>query len=405
MISSSQLSAQRKAFSGFYISSVGDTIKGFFSDYKQWHKNPTRVAFIESATSKRVILTPKNCVKFIINDNDEYLAYSGPRLEDPLQDLQIVNNKELSTNDYQYGDIVAFLRLLSKSKEAELYIFSDKRRMNLFYKLPGQPITELKYKKIYKDNQIYDVEDYKQQLLNVFAMQITDKDLTRSLERLAYKEKDMMDFFDNLYQTGKPNIRHKDTASRWVLLGGVSINSGKVKYDYATDKNQEYHSSSISPLISIGYVVPLQRNFNKYFLFPEIKIFKYSSITGELNTAAFKNTITFKSDWVATLELNAGVNLINQEKLKMHISGGGGIKYLANNKKISESFALPETSPYSSSELGLPKIGVMCNLSAGGTFQERIVVIVSYIFRTPLEDNAGSTPRFGGIQLRAGYKF
>ena len=405
IISSSPLLAQSKTFPGFYISPAGDTIKGVFSDYKQWHKNPTRVAFIEAATSKQVILTPENSLKFIIDDNDEYVAYSGPRIEDPLEDLRVVNNKELSTTNYQYSNIVAFLRLLSRSKDAELYIFSDNRRMNLFYKLPGQPIAELKFKKIYKDNQIYDIEDYKQQLSNLFAAQITDKNLSRSLERLGYKEKEMMQFFDDLFQTEKPKPRNKNTTSGWVVSAGISINTAKVKYDHETAKGQEYKSSSTSPVIAIGYVFPLQRHFNKYFLFPEMRVFKYGNITGVLDNGTYKHTTTFKSDCVVTLELNAGVNLVNQDNFKVHISGGAGMKYLANNKKVSESFVLPDTAPYSSSEIGLTKMSFMCNLSAGATFQKRMVVIVSYNLPTPTADYASSTPMLGGVQLRAGYKF
>lgn len=397
--------AQSKTFTGFYISSVGDTIQGVFPDYKQWHHNPTRVAFIESATSKPVVLTPENCAKFIINDQDEYVAYNGPRIENPLQDLQVVNNKETSTTDYQYTEIVAFLRLLSRSKEAELYTFSDNRRVNLFYKLPGERMAELKFKKIYRDNQIYDIEDYKQQLSNLFILQIQDRNLNRTLEKLAYNEQQMKEFFDKLYQTGKLKLRNKKTASGWVLLAGVSVNTVKIKNDQAAAPGQKNHSSSISPLLSVGYVVPLDRNFSKYFLFPEMRVFRYSNFTSESNNGTYKHTATFKSNFVIALELNAAVNLVNQENFKMHISGGGGVKFLANNKRIDESFVLPDTSPYSSSETGLTKISFMGNISAGATFNKSIMAIVSYNFPTLIADYAEATPMLGGIQLRVGYRF
>jgi hypothetical protein len=399
-----QLFAQNKSFPGFYITSKGDTIKGVFTNYKQWSKNPVSVEFTETATAKLIVLTPENCLKFSIENYDEYLAYSGPRMENDIEYDQVINNKEFAGSADQYGNVVTFLRLIVKNKDVELYILSDNKRLNLFYKLPGQPVLELKYKKYYDENRIHEIPEYRQQIMNLFPAQISKANLFQPLNKLTYSETEMTEFFDKLNSDKKPKYKKKNPAAGWVISGGVSINTFKVIGDKSVDKVRTSYGSSISPLVSVGYFVPIDRNFSRYFIFPQIKFFTYKN-TGKLNDGAFIKSTTFKSKLVVNGEINAGMNAVNGKKFRLHISGGGGVMLLLKNKEENQTFVASSNTLYTSSETNHSQITYSVNASAGITIKNRILILTTYNFPTW----AGAryvyySPRMGSFQVRLGYK-
>jgi hypothetical protein len=399
-----QLFAQNKNFPGFYLTQTGDTIKGVFSNYKQWSKNPDRVEFTETATSKPTVLTPENCLKFSIENYDEYLAYSGPRLENPIEDEQLFNNKEFVSADDHYGNVVTFLRLIVMNRDGELYILSDNKRVNLFYKLPGQPVVELKYKKYYDENKIHELPEYRQQIMNLFPAQIAKANLFQPLNELPYSETEMTEFFDKLNTGEKSQYKKKNPAAGWVISAGVSINMFKVKGDQSVDKVRMSYGSSISPLLSLGYIVPIERNFSRYFIFPQVKLFTFKN-TGKLNDGGFIKTTTFKSNLVVNGEMNAGMNAVNGKKFRLHISGGAGIMLLLKNKEVNQSFVASSNTLFSSSETNHSQLAYSVNASAGITIKNRIFILTSYNF--PTRAGAGYiyyTPKMGAVQLRVGYK-
>jgi hypothetical protein len=398
-----QLCAQSKSLPGFYITQSGDTVKGVFSNYTQWSKNPDRVKFTASATLQPIVLTPINCLKFSIENYDEYVSYSGQRLENPIEDQELINGKESMSSDDQYSNIITFLRLFSKNSYCELYVFSDNKRVNLFYKLPGQPLSELKYKKYLDQNKINEVPEYKQQLNNFFSIEIMKRNLAKSLQELPYTEKGMIEFFEKLSPDEKPKYKSRNLPAGWLLSAGVSINLLNVKGDKSIDEVRKNYSSSISPLMSVGYILPLARNFNNYFFFPQVKLYSYKS-TGQLNDGTFIRTTTFKSNLIVTCEINGGVYVVNKENFRVHLSGGTGFMWLPDNKQLNQSFAASNNTLYSSSQEHLSQITYIFNLSTGITIKKRILVLATYNFPAPVSKNyVYFTPMLRGIQFRVGY--
>lgn len=208
--------AQKKTVTGFYISVQGDTVKGVFPNYSQWSNNPSEVEFAAAASVEPTTLTPQNCRNFVIEGHDEYLSYAGQRLVNPIYDNEVSKKRYSNLGDEQ-EEVVTFLRLVTRTPNCELYVFTDNKRPNFFYRLPGDSVVELKYKKYYFENQldvsgfmrgyIAEITDYKGQLNSLFAEAIYRRKLTSALNTLPYAEDRLKMFLEQLFST-EP-VKHK----------------------------------------------------------------------------------------------------------------------------------------------------------------------------------------------------
>lgn len=401
----SQANAQRsKTFPGFYITPTGDTVKGVFPNYTQWSKNPVRVAFISSSASLPIALTPENCLKFSIENYDEYLAFSGQRLENSIDDNQIMRSPQSETFDEQYETISVFVRRVAKTTGCELYMLSDSKRINYFYKLPGQALVELKYQKRYDQNRIFEFPGYRQQLNRLFYDEVTKRNLTKLLEGLPYTEAAMANFFKKLYPVAKAKNKTRNTAAGWVLSAGVSINQMKLKGDKSIDKVGRDYSSSFSPLISLGYILPISRNFNRYFIYPQVKVFSYK-ISGERSNGTFLKRSTFQASPVVVGEINGGMNVLNKEDLRVFITGGAGMMLLVKNREADQVYTVAGNSLYTSAKSDLAKATYTLNMSAGVILKNKMMVSTTYHFPTPVGNYVYYSHLLSSIQVKLGYKF
>src|SRR6476660_8911382 len=120
--------SQKNEFTGYYIKLTGDTVKGVFTNYRQWGNNPDRVSFIQTSTGTELQLTPTNCQSFLIDNNDHYVSYQGPRLTNPID----FNNAQNNTAD-AFETITTFLRQAAATEKLKLYVYKESSRINLFY--------------------------------------------------------------------------------------------------------------------------------------------------------------------------------------------------------------------------------------------------------------------------------
>jgi hypothetical protein len=122
-----------------------------------------------ATTSLRLIkLTPQNCQKLVVDGYDEYLAYSGQRLINPITDCEVLNTGDSSAED-ALQQVATFLGLAARVPDYELYTFTDSKRTNFFYKRPGSNVVELRYKKYYKADNINTLAEYRNQLNSLFG--------------------------------------------------------------------------------------------------------------------------------------------------------------------------------------------------------------------------------------------
>ncbi|HZH37515.1 MAG TPA: hypothetical protein VEX65_09575, partial [Flavisolibacter sp.] len=208
LVTCTSVFAQPKKIPGYYINLQGDSIRGYFTSYSQWNRNPSLTEFSITGTENRMILTPDNTQKFIVEGHDEYLGYKGQRLLNPIEDALLDNQESYGSLNDSTQMIQTFLRLAKRTAEAELYVLNDGKRFNLFYRLPGQSPVELRYKKALIKNRVNEMAEYRQQLDQLFSAIIEQKNLSRKLQKLAYKESDMVTFLESLF-IGEKQVQQK----------------------------------------------------------------------------------------------------------------------------------------------------------------------------------------------------
>lgn len=397
------LSAQSISVPGYYITLQGDTIRGTFPAYRQWNRNPAEVEFIDSAASQPLTLTPSNALKFYIENHEEYLSFSGQRLVNPIEDNQLEADKTAEGNVNQYAAVTTFLRLIFRTGGFELYVLSDRVRSNFFYRLNDQPLSELRYKKYYNNRTIHEVGEFRQQLHTLFSEEITKRKLVRALENLPYTETGMMEFFTRLTSGHKARKAPKDPAAGWVVSAGASLNTIQVKGDKSVALVGARFTPSVAPMVSVGHVSPVSRNFGRYFFYPQLKLFLFKNAT-ERNDGTFIYQNTFQSDLVVSGEVAGGAHIVNGKDFKAHLSAGGGIRLLVNNRQTKKMFAPSNQSLYASSEASLEELIYVINAAAGVTLKNRLWIQATYDFPVPIANFILYSPRLSGIQVRVGYK-
>ena len=397
--------AQKKSLPGFYISIQGDTVKGMFPSYGQWSKNPSIVQFIPADATEAIQLIPKNTRHFVVEGYDEYVSYSGSRLVNPIEDYVLLNGQFSVGSADSYEEVVTFLRLVTKTEMASLYVLYDAKRTNFFYQVANQPIIELKYKKTFDLNKIEEYADYKRQLSIQFKETIEQKKLASKLQRLTYSEGALSNFFSVLFQEINSDRKKKDPKAEWVASAGIAMNMFSVEAGESFTAVPRTFNSSFSPLISIGYKFPIDRNFGKLFLFPEVKFFSYKN-SGEELRGPLKSTATFKADLLIATELGAGVNLVNKDNFKFFLSGGFGFLIQVGGLQQKKTVYASNDSPYgTATETNLPNTTYSIEVSAGATLHKKLFLIGSYMLPSVMGQFVYYSPKLSGVHLKLGYRF
>ena len=397
--------AQKKALPGYYISMQGDTVKGIFPSYSQWNKNPGKVEFIVAGTTTETQLTPKNSLKFVIEGYDEYISYDGQRLVNPIDNSTLMNDKIIVKANDSSEHVIIFLRLVTRTVGGDLYVLNDSKRMNLFYQLPGQLPIELKYKKTFDLNQIREIPSYRQQLNDLYADLIIQKKLTVPLENLPYSEKDILSFFLTLFPAAEIKQNQQKVTAKFVVSAGGAVNMFRVQSDESFTSIAKEYSSSFSPVLSIGVIAPLDRNFGKYFLYPQIKLFSYKN-TGEGKSGTYMNSTTFQADLIGVAGLSGGINLTNKENFQFFLTAGPGFFAQVNGKQTIQLYLVSDNSPVGSPvEKTLPVLTFCIDASAGIVVNRKFVISAIYMLPTSVANFASYNPKLSSLQLTVGYKF
>jgi len=398
------LSAQNKVASGYYITQQGDTVKGMFPRYSQWDRNPAEVEFTTATSQKPFLLTPRMCRKFVVTGFDEYLSYTGLRLTNPIDDDEIIVNRNYSSYIDETEKVETFLRLIIRTAGNELYVYKGSKRSNLFILLHNQPLTELRYKKYYDKDQINELADYKQQLNNLFGETIETRKQSAALERLPYAASELTTFLQALFPEEKTRSRQRNPADGWIIAGGVIHNSIQVaeeKYFLSVSRKQQ---GSFSPLFCIGYYQSLQRNFGRYFIYPQLKLFRFKTVD-ESSDGVFLYSTNYQVSLAACLEINGGINIINREQFRLFLSGGVGLAAIVNGHKMYQRYVADGHSAY-----GAPRKSKLApatydiNTAVGIVLHNKVFLTAAYMVPAQLTYAPENMAMLRGALLGLGYK-
>lgn len=409
--------AQKKAATGFYISAQGDTVQGVFPNYAQWGKNPSAVEFAAAASTPPIKLTPQNCRKFVVEGHEEYLAYVGQRLVNPIFDNDVIYKRYRNADDEPEA-VATFLRLVTRTPNCELYVFTDSKRTNFFYKLPGDSVVELRYKKHYNEmeviavtevyivNQVKTITTYRNQINALFSEAVYTRKLTAALNALPYTEDGLKRFLEKLFAVKPVKRSQKNAAAGWIISMGTSFNYVKATApQFLTGTVREYNSS-VSPLLSIGYLFATNRNFGKYFFYPQLSFFRYKN-TGEVNDGTFTKFTTHQTDLVIAGTVNGGVNVVNKQNIRLFLGGGAGMMGLVKNRQKDVKYlnTRPSGEPYRSEQTNVDlKSTPAITPSAGVEIKNKILIAATYLLPTKIDNAFNYNPKYSALQLRIGYK-
>lgn len=391
------LNAQTKIVSGYYVNTSGDTIKGSFPKYNQWSRSPDKVEFTPAGNSNSLQLTPVNCLAFSLDNYDHYISYSGKRMINPIDDDAAINSIGYFFDAKDFDTTIAgFLRLVTKTPLCEIYVFNDHIRLNFFYRLPEQSIQELRYKKYFSDNRLHEMPEYRVQLNNLFSQEISKRDLTGKLEKLSYTEEAIESFIREL--SGMPKPKTKKPA-RFTIAAGASINFLDVTGDLSIQEVKSKFDNSFTPFASVGFILPISRNFNRFFIYPQLRGYNYKN-SNSYPTTSSTHVVTFQSNLCLLPELNGGVNVVNNKDFHFFLYGGAGMLFLIKGRETNET--LGSVSPY---DIPTSKMTYSANLSAGASINDRFLVIASYHVPVPVANFVAYSVMHSSMQLGIGYKF
>jgi|GEM_PF-5739957 len=306
----------QKIFPGFYITLSGDTVTGNFPQFNQWKNNPSTVKF-ETAAKKIIILTPDNCRGFTIIGYDTYETIETNRMTNLTRFSEYrygMLNGESDTATYE--KIKAFLRRVFFSNSVSLYEFSDAKRVNYFLKTVDG-FSELIYRVYYTGNKIIEDKAYKVQLGALYATNIAgDTKLKQKINQLDYEEEAIVSFLEKVYNMNPSKGKKDRRFSEFFIAGGISLNTFKVNSSSeliqpATVK----YNSSVVPVIAVGAIHYVQRNFNRYFITTEIR---YTSFNHAGKTPTDKEW-RYKSQIIAP-GFGIGAKWVNKEKFSWYTS-------------------------------------------------------------------------------------
>ncbi len=394
--------AQKKLFTGYYLTLQNDTVRGRFPGYSQWNKNPGEVEFVTEGSGATMRLTPQNTHRFVVHDYDEYATYKGRRLLNPVDDYVLMNETGFVTDADSSQEVQAFLRLVTRTTAGVLYLLNDGKRANFFYQPLGQPITELRYKKVIYQGQVREIAAFRQQLHALFAEPIEAKGLFRRLELLPYTEDALSGFLQSLFPaTGQKSWRQRQPTVL-VIGAGASLNRVGIKAAKSFTAVPRKYGSDFSPLLSAGLIVPISRNFGRYFFQPQLTLFRYRN-TGEETQGTLINSVTFRSDFAAMLQVNGGLYVVNREGRRVFVSAGVGMMGQVGARQVRQRYS-PDRTPYAdATTIKLPALTYAVEASAGAELNKQIRVSAAYLLPANIGNFMFYMPQLSSFRLSLGY--
>jgi hypothetical protein len=295
---------------GYYVNLSGDTVRGNFPGYRQREFSPEKIDFV-SVPGVKLELIPSNTKLVSIAALDLWVPYTGQRVSSPM-DLNMLSDYNSAAIE-KFDTVTAFLRFIGEAKGYSFYILNDRLRRNIFYSNDGSTMVELRNHMYKVGSSLGESRVYIQQLMNLLN---PDARLMESINRLEYTEESFKRMFKQTgYATGS-NTRKPF----FTVIAGLSVSTMNDVSNYAT-VNSEFNSS-VSPLIGVNFTLPVDRNFNKYFFYLQVKSYQYNHSRKEsFPGQPTPSTRTFKG-MVVSPGVHFGYNFINKPALRGFISPG-----------------------------------------------------------------------------------
>jgi hypothetical protein len=178
--------AQSNFIDGGIVQLNGDTLLGQI-DYQEWAINPQKISFKKGNESKVKYFGAKDIAGFVINEKNEYYESAAVEINMETIDpkfLPIFESKRDAFNKFKPVRDTVFLLVLEKG-ELNFYEYIDKNRTHFFANKKNEPIKELVIRKVFIDDELVFLYDYRSQLRVLMG---TCPSLNIDFEKLAFEK-------------------------------------------------------------------------------------------------------------------------------------------------------------------------------------------------------------------------
>jgi hypothetical protein len=297
-----------------YVTLDGQTIPGKIENYKEWSKNPSTVLFKDN-NGTEITLTPENSKSFSAG-NDQYVSYHGTRIinsENALKNVGLISS--VTTTD----TVNVFLHQIYKFENYKLYKLFDSKRTN-FYFSDNDYIHELAFYETLEKNYAVAFTGYK----NMLNKEFSDKNISNfqeSIDRLVYKENDLINFLANaLNDQSHSSQKLRNKYPTEFLIGvGANANVGTLESIFG---KYTFHQTSFGPSLELGMRVYSQRNFGKFFFQPYINAFPLLS--------NFTDAPAKVKAMVVAVNLGVGYLLVKKPNFSFYAEAAGSLAIFFN---------------------------------------------------------------------------
>ena len=333
---SMSVSAQITYVEGYIITTDSARFDGLIKD-EGWRNNPAFISFRDTSSGEIRDLSADDIIEFGIGNSVRYIVGKVKIDESYTNSISALDRKK----EPKFVEKILFLKVLVSGK-ASLYYYEDEDLTKYFYKIDGQNIEQLVYKK-YKLNefQLAENEFYKQQLyMNVRC----NYNIQEEIERLEYKFKPLLnyvksynscvesDFTVYSFNSTKPslNITIKPGADYSMLNNVYHIDFAP--FDFGGQTNFRLG-------VDIEYVFPFAQNKWSVFSEPTYRSFSSNGESDYFGTVEIQYTsLEIPLGLRYTAFLNKSTNLFADFSFVFDATLGGSFK---NDMQVNagESFA------------------------------------------------------------------
>jgi hypothetical protein len=386
----------QKQVRGYAVMLTGDTLQGFFINYKDWEKNPGKVSFTTSKDSRLTTLTPFNTAGFKAEGYNSYEAFSVHYLK---SSNEFVSSMVDNHFDDRQDSLTAFLEVVFHSPDYKLLMLQLSKRI-YFVQAGNAPPKELV--KIVADQGTHfsEVDRFKDDLRTLFKDRLPQDKLEALLRNVHYTEKSLVGFFEKA--TGlRKQARKQTIPNELFVAGGLAVNSFKITGGTPNLEESAHYKTSGAPFFRVGLFLYSPRKFGKLFMSPVVNVYTYKNTAVTYPQNNYTVTTSYQSKLVVNPSLLLGANLVNTEKLRLFLSGGPGMLLLVKNQKVQRREVYATPTNYVTDLRGSL---MTVNTQMGVSINNKLTFFASYILPVTITNNVYYEGRHSSLQTGIGYK-
>jgi len=289
--------AQINFESGYYITNANEKVTGLIKN-EDWKNNPISFEFKNSESDTPQIINIEQAKEFGVENSFKFVKVT--------LDIDRSSNNEANlskTRAPQFVKETIYLKVLIDGK-AKLYSYQDSNIIRYFYSTENIETEQLVYKKYniskYSTKKVAENDLYKFQLSSAFK----SKDLDKSTNKLQYREKDLIDYFEkyNAYNgTADTNVDKKEKKDliNLTVKAGLDNSSLSIQNSRIDDRSVDFDNKiGLRFGAELEYILPFNQNKWSIFMEPMYQSYEVEKTIesnaisgGELDVSAEYNSV------------------------------------------------------------------------------------------------------------------